>query len=319
LKRARLAVAIAVLAVAGGSAAPASAHEVDLLSTDMDLGVRDFNGYVWTVEVKGRVNCSGAERTHMGITLEMMEQYTQVGGGAVVAAPAPNTWHTENVMLPPGVYRVRFGSAVCQSTQDTPEGHVGDHGEGAVSLPTATLKLPDCRRQTRRPVTPAMRAPLVPLVGDGTDMRMPCPARMCDVLASGSSRLPLVPVGGGTGMPTPCPTIAVSRANVPVEIVCGPGSMAARRSPIVPVGSRGCAGRVDLVGLTAGVANASASRVIGTKRFRMRPGTVKSIGVRLKPTARRTLNLTRVLRMRAVVRSNGKVKKSKPFTVFKRG
>jgi hypothetical protein len=149
-------------------------------------------------------------------------------------------------------------------------------------------------------------------------MRAACPARMCDVLASGSRVSPLIPVGGGAGVPAPCPTISVSGSNVPLEIVCPPGALAARRAPLVPV--RGpCVGRVDLVGTSAGVANASASRVVGTKRFRIRSGTVRAVRVPLKPAARRTLNLTRVMRMRAVVRTGGKVKKSKPFTVFKRG
>jgi hypothetical protein len=283
----------------------------------MDLGVRDYNGYAWTVEVKGRVRCSGAEAANMGITLEMIEQYTQFGGSAVVVEPPPNVFHTGTVFLPPGKYRVTFGVAVCRSTQDMPDGHEGDHGDAGTNPLRTTLTLPDCRRQTRRPVTPAMRSPLVPLVGTDGDRRAACPGRMCDVLASGSRSRPLIPVGGGTGVPAPCPTIAVSGSNVPIEIVCGPGALAARLSPLVPV--RGaCAGRVDLVGTSAGVAHASASRVVGTKRFRLRGGSVRAVRVPLKPAARRMLKLTRVLRVRAVVKSNGKRKKSKPFTIIKR-
>lgn len=58
IKRA-LAALLATLALAC-AAAPASAHDVQLLGADMDIGVRDYNGYAWTVEVKGRVRCSGA-------------------------------------------------------------------------------------------------------------------------------------------------------------------------------------------------------------------------------------------------------------------
>jgi hypothetical protein len=318
LKRLRIALALAALAVAGASAAPASAHQVRLLGTDMDIGVRDYNGFSWTVEVKARVRCTGAEVAHMGITFEMIEQFTQIGGAAVVREVPPNAFHTEEVFLPPGKYQVRFGVGICRSTQDMPEGHEGDHGEAQTNPPSTILTLPDCRRRARTPVTPALRAPLVPVVGDGTDMRAPCPARMCDTLASGSALMPLVPVGVGTGMPAPCPTIAVRRDNVPVEIVCGPGAMGARMAPLVPVSERGCAGRVDLLGVSAGIAKASARRVAGSKRFKMRSGTTRAVRVRLKPAARRTLKLARVMRLRAVVRSNGKVKKSKPFLVLKR-
>jgi hypothetical protein len=317
LKRLHLAVALVALAVAGGTAVPASAHDVKLLGTDMDIGVRDYNGYSWTVEVKGRVRCAGAEEANLGITLEMIEQYTQFGGGAVIVEPPPNVFHTGTVFLPPGKYRVTFGVAVCRSTQDVPDGHEGDHGAAGENPLRTTLTLPDCRRQARTPVRPALRAPLVPLVGTETDRRAACPGRMCDVLASGSRARPLIPVGGGTGVPAPCPTIAVSGSDVPIEIVCGPGALAARRSPLVPV--RGaCAGRVDLVGSSAGVANASARRVVGTKRFRLSGGTVRAVRVPLKPAARRTLKLTRVMRLRAVVRTGGRLKKSRPFTVLKR-
>jgi hypothetical protein len=322
LRKPRLAVALAALAVAAGWPSGASAHDVTLTGTDMDVGIRDYNGFAWTVELKGRIRCSGADVTNMGITFEMIEQYTQIGGGAVVVEPPPNVFHTGTVFLPPGVYRVTFGVAVCRSTQDMPEGHQGDHGEGATEPLRTTLTLPDCRRRTRTPVTPgaAMRSPLVPVVGNGgnTDMRAPCPARMCDAIASASRGWPLVPVGPGAGVPAPCSTIAVSRPNVPVEIVCGPGAMAARPAPLVPVRGGPCTGRLDLVGSSAGVANASASRVLGSKRFRIRRGTLRAVRVPLKPAARRTLNLTRVLRVRAVVRTKAGRRKSRPFTVIKR-
>lgn len=312
--RRALVTAVAVVALSGALPAAAGAHDVTLVGTAMDVGIRDFNGYAWSVEVKARIDCTGADKTHMGITIEMLEQYTQPGGAAIVTEPPPNSWHTETVFLPPGRYQVRFGAAVCHSTAPMPDGHEGDHGDAATNPPSTTLTLPNCARRTRTPVTPSRFAPLVPVIGGPGEMRAPCPARMCDAIAS--RRVPLVPVRGGA-VPAPCPTISVSRPNVPVEIVCGPGAISSGPRPLLPVGSR-CAGRVDLVATSAGVARASAARVLGSRRFKIRSGAIKSVRIPLKPAARTRLNLTRVLRMRAVVRSKGTRRKSKPFTVIKR-
>jgi hypothetical protein len=303
-----------MLAVAGGTAGAAKAHDVQLTGTEVDLGILDYNGFAWNVEVRARINCTGAELTHMGVTLEQLTSYTgNPGGAALIAEPPPNTVHRMTAMLPPGLYQLRFGAAVCRSTQDMPDGHEGDHGDAIANPPTALVNLPDCRPRA------SLRAPLVPVVGDESEMRAQCPARLCDVWSARvSTRTPLVPVQAGPPVPAPCPTISVRSANVPIDVVCGPGAIAARANPLVPVTGGPCRGAVELVSASAGVANASASRVIGRKRFKIRRGSFKSVRVPLEPRAWRALKLTRVLRARAVVKSAGKRRKSKPFTVIKR-
>jgi hypothetical protein len=313
LRRPRLAVLAVAIAVAAGGAGDASAHEVTLLSTDVDVGVLDYNGTVWTIELKGRINCSGANETYMGITVEMITQRTFRGGAGLVAQPPPNEWHVGTSMLPPGLYQVRFGTAICRDSGPIPDGHTGDHEEGQTQPPAALLNLPDCERRAGA----ALRSPLIPLQGDESDMRAPCPARPCDVLGSASSLLPLIPISaGGPPVPVPCQTITVRQPNVPLDVVCGPGAVASRPRPVIPVSRASCRGTVQLVSVSAGTANAAASRVLGAKRFRMRRGTLKSVGVPLNARGRTLLRQTRVLRVRALVRSNQGRKKSRPFTVI---
>jgi hypothetical protein len=313
LRKLRLGTLLALLALAGGTAGDAAAHEVTLLGTDMDVGVLDYNGTVWTIELKGRINCSGANATYMGITVEMITQRTFRGGAALVAQPPPNEWQVTTAMVPPGLYQVRFGTAICQDTGPVPEGHTGDHGDAVTQPPTALLNLPDCERRAGA----ALRSPLIPLHGEESDMRAPCPARPCDVLGSASSLLPLIPVSaGGPPVPVPCRTITVRQPNVPLDVVCGPGAVASRPQPVIPVRRATCRGAVELVSASPGVAGAAASRVLGAKRFGMRRGTLKSVSVPLNARGRSLLRQTRVLRVRALVRSNQGRKKSRPFTVI---
>jgi hypothetical protein len=144
--------------------------------------------------------------------------------------------------------------------------------------------------------------PLVPVVRRGTNVLWP-----------------LLPVsGGGPATPAPCSTIELRGRSVPVEVVCGPGAVAARPSPLLPVRGAPCRGSVELVSASAGVANVSASRVVGVKRFKIKRGRHLAVQVPLRPAARTLLSTTRVLRARAIVRSKAGRRKSKPFTILSR-
>jgi hypothetical protein len=319
LRRPRPAAALAATVVAVAlSSAPAAAHQVTYSAVNAELGVLDLQGFTWTVEVKARVLCSGAEKSNIDITFAQVRQYRRMpGGAAVVLAPPANAYATQKVFLPPGQYEVSAPAVACNSEQPEPEGHTGDHGAGAQAVPIGRLDLPPCRR----PVTAggARFAPVVPVVREGTKQQAICPARPCEGAVVGSRVVPLVPVLGGRAVPAPCPTVEVQRRGVPLDVVCGPGAIASVVAPLLPVPGRPCRGVVELVSSSAGVAEASASRVIGRKRFNVRPGRHVAVKVPLHPGARTLLSRTRVLRMRAVVRSKGTRRKSKPFTVVKRG
>lgn len=307
------AIAVAALAVVLLAAGSVRAHQVTLLGTEIDVGIADYDGFLWTVELKTRVTCSGADETYIGITFRQIRSYGQVGGMAIVATPPPNVYERRKVPLPSGRYEVRFDAAACHSTAPMGEGHEGEHGDTATNPPAAKLNLPDCRPRA------TVLAPLVPVVGGPTDMRAQCPARLCDAIGSAARVSPLVPVrSGGPPVPAPCPTVAANGPNVPVEVVCGPGSIAARARPLVPVRGSPCRGTVSLVSVSAGAATASAGQVVGAKRFRIRRGRVLAVKVPLRSAARQRLALTRVLRVRAVVRSKAGRRKSRPFTVVKR-
>jgi hypothetical protein len=313
LVRVRIAAAVAALALTAGAVTDASAHEVTITGADMDVGIMDYDGFTWTVRLKARVSCSGADRSHVMVTFEQLRTYTRFGGAAVVTSPPANTYEARDVMLPPGLYRVRFASAACESTEPMPDGHEGNHGAAMADPAETRLNLPDCRPRATR------FAPLVPVVGRETNMRAQCPARLCDALGSAARVDPLLPVTGGPPVPAPCPTVSVNRAgDVPVDVVCGPGVVSARHAPLVPVRGRPCRGRVELVGVSAGVANSAATRVVGAKRFKIRRGTFKPVRIPLARAALARLRITRVMTVRAVVRAGSSRRKSKPFTVIKR-
>jgi len=314
LTKVRIAAAVAALALSAGAAADVSAHEVAITGADMDVAIADYDGFTWTVRLKARASCSGADRSYISVLFEQLRSHSgQQGGAAVVTSPPANTYEVRDVILPPGLYRVRFAAAACESTEPMPEGHEGSHGAAMADAAETTLNLPDCRPRATR------FAPLVPVVGRETNMRAQCPARLCDALGSAARVDPLLPVRGGPPVPAPCPTVSAGRANtVPVDVVCGPGAIAARGDPLVPVRGRPCRGTIELVSSSAGVAASAASRVVGKQRFKIRRGTFRSVRISLSSAAAARLRLTRVMRVRAVVRAGGARRKSKPFTVIKR-
>jgi hypothetical protein len=115
---------------------------------DAEFGVIDHQGFTWTLELKARARCSGAEESDIGITFVQLRDYGQPGGNATYLNPPPNTYVKRNVVLPAGLYEVTVPAVACRSDQPEPDGHSGDHGQGAEGGVIGRIDLPRCRSRS---------------------------------------------------------------------------------------------------------------------------------------------------------------------------
>lgn len=300
----------------------AEAHDVFIGGAQAKVGVSDHDGLIWSVQVTGSAECSGANKSFIATTFRQVQDYGLPGAGVAILESAAGAEQTTVIRMPPGTYEISITQATCFDDRTYEDGHEGQHNAVLENIPVGRIDLPRCRRLPPTARAAGLGYPLLPIVEVGTDKQAICPTRPCDVLANqgrvrAAASYPLIPVEvPGEVQPAPCPTITAQRNVLPLEVVCGPGAVASSVHPLIPITGAPCAGRVIINRSSQGpTARAAARRTLGTARFRVKRGSHKAVRVRINRAGRRLLRGSGVLYAKATVVMDGKRRTSKRFMI----